>query len=135
MKRAYGTADEVDAHLGKLLRSIVADPAELARLQRVDAVVQWRLTDPEATLTVDLRRGGEPRVELGSPEQPPDVVLHMDGDTAHRFWQDELSMTAALAGGQISTEGPVAMILRLVVLLRPAFGRYRAQLAADGAPG
>ena len=38
----------------------------------------------------------------------------------------------ALARGQITADGPVAKILKLVPLTKPVFPRYRAQLEAQG---
>jgi hypothetical protein len=56
----------------------------------------------------------------------------MDADTAHRFWLGQVNITVALARGQIRARGPVAPVLRLVPLIEPAYGRYRAQLEAAG---
>jgi hypothetical protein len=56
----------------------------------------------------------------------------MEADTAHRFWLGRVSVTLALARGQMKAQGPVAKILRLVPATDPIFPRYEAQLRAAG---
>jgi hypothetical protein len=56
----------------------------------------------------------------------------MEADTAHRFWLGRVNVTEALARGQIKANGPVAKILKLVPLTKPAYPRYKAQLEAQG---
>lgn len=60
------------------------------------------------------------------------VQWSMDADTAHRFWLGKLSVTVALARGQMHAKGPVAKVLKLVPLLQPAFPIHRRRLMAAG---
>ena len=62
----------------------------------------------------------------------PEVTMSMAADTAHRFWLGQVNVTVALARGQIKANGPVAKILKLVPLAKPAFPRYKALLEAQG---
>src|SRR5215218_6911131 len=71
---------------------------------------------------------------LGRLRAADDVVLTMDGDTAHSFWQGELNVAVALAKGQIKAHGPVATILRLVPLSRDLFPRYRELVLGGDIP-
>ena len=71
-------------------------------------------------------------VEFGETEMEPEVVMSMEADTAHRFWLGKVNVTVALARGQIKASGPVAKILKLVPLTKPAFPRYKALLEAMG---
>jgi hypothetical protein len=125
-------AEDVYAHLGRLFEELVADPELGPNIQRADTIVQYRYRDPEATITVDIRSDVEPRVQLGDTELEPEVIMSMDADTAHRFFLGDVNVTVALARGQIKAKGPVAKILKLVPLVKPAFPRYRAQLEAEG---
>src|SRR4051794_41687807 len=115
----------VYGHIGYLLRAAAADEALGARLRAADAVVQYDVRRPNARITANLREGGDLRVDLGATELRPDVVLTMDGDTAHAYWQGQVNLSVALAKGQIKAFGPVAAILRLVPLSQALFPRYR----------
>ena len=115
----------VYGHIGYLLRAATADEALSARLRDADAVVQYDVRRPDARITAALRSEGDLRVDLGRTELRPDVVLTMDGDTAHAYWQGQVNLSVALAKGQIKAFGPVAAILRLVPLSQALFPRYR----------
>src|SRR3954466_10908587 len=82
----------VYGHIGYLLRAAVADEALAARLRAANAVVQYDVRRPNARITVALREDAEMRVDLGRTSLRPDVVLTMDGDTAHSFWQGEVNI-------------------------------------------
>jgi putative sterol carrier protein len=128
----FKDADEVYAHLGKLLQDVVADEELGPRLQRTDTVVQYRLRNPDSQVTVRMLEEGERQVELGPTQTEPEVVMAMEADTAHRLWLGEVNVTIALARGEISARGPVAKILKLVPLPKSVVPRYRAQLEAAG---
>jgi hypothetical protein len=128
----FSTEREVYEQLGTLASGLVADPVLGPRLQRANTIVQYRYSDPAATITVDVRQDSEPCVLLGPTDVEPEVVLTMDADTAHRFWLGEVNVTVALARRQISAQGPAWKVLKLVPLVKPAFPRYRRQLEAAG---
>jgi SCP-2 sterol transfer family len=129
----FQDADEVYAHIGRLLQELVVDPEMAPALARVDTTVQFRLREPEAQLTVRTPRDDAPaQVDLGESALAPEVVLQMDADVAHRFWLGEVNVAVALAKGDVRARGPVAKILAVVPLVKPGFPRYRAQLEAAG---
>lgn len=103
-----GSEKEVYDRLRPLLEEVTR------RARRVDAVVQYRLTAPEAVLTADLRIESEPAVFCGACPLDPDVVLTMDAETARRFLAGELSLACALARREITASGPVGKLLRLL---------------------
>jgi putative sterol carrier protein len=126
--------DEQDVYgfIGRLFQELAVD-AELApRLKKADTTVQYQLRDPQAQITVDMREGRDIQVDLGPSELDPEVVMTMESDTAHRFWLGKVNITVALARGQINAKGPVAKILRLVPLVKPAFPRYEQLLRDAG---
>jgi hypothetical protein len=122
----------VDALLGGLLRELAQDAELGPRLRAADTVVQFRLRDPEAQLTVRLRPDEPVRVDCGATELRPELVMTMAADLAHRFWLGQVSLTVALARGEIRATGPVARLLAQVPLLGRAAERYRARLVAAG---
>lgn len=128
----FSSEQDVYDHIGRLFEEMVADPEFAPQFQRADTIVQYRSHDPEATITVDLRRESEPRADLGETDLEPEVVMSMDADTAHRFFLGQVNITVALARGEIQARGPVAKILKLVPLVKPFFPRYLALLEAEG---
>jgi hypothetical protein len=120
----FASEEEVYASLGRTLAGLVDDPELGPHLQRANTVVQYRLTAPEATLTLDLRQSGDPRVVLGPCELEPEVVLVMQAEVAEGVLSGTVNLPVALARGQVCAHGPVAKVLRLVML-----GRRRARPA------
>lgn len=128
----FATEEDVYAQIGRLLEAMVADERLGWQFQRADTIVQYRYRDPDAVITVDVRRDSEPHVVLGECDLEPEVVMSMAADTAHRFFLGHVNITCAIARGEIRVEGPVAKILKLVPLVKPVFPRYVAQLEAAG---
>lgn len=128
----FGDAEEVYRCIGRLFEELVADPELIPSFQRADTIVQYRLTEPEAMITVKIRQGQELQVDLGETDLEPQVVMSMAADVAHHFWLGGVSMTVAMTQGQIKAKGPVAKILKLVPLVKPAFPRYREILEQSG---
>ena len=128
----FKDAQEVYDVIGKLFADL-ADDEELApKFRKANTIVQYQYRDPEATITLRLKEDEPGDVDLGETDMEPEVVMSMEADTAHRFWLGKVNVTVALARGQIKAEGPVAKILALVPLAKPAFPRYKAQLEEQG---
>jgi putative sterol carrier protein len=124
--------DDVYRFIGRLFQELAVDPELAPKFQNANTVVQYRLSDPEARITVDLRRDREIVVDLGPSELDPEVVMILNADTAHGFWLGKVNITAALARGQIKAKGPVAKILKLVPLVKPVFPHYKQMLEEAG---
>ena len=123
---------EVYRYIGALFEGLVADAALAEQFKRANTIVQYRCHDPESVITVRALDGQPARVDLGPTSLEPEVVMAMAADTAHRFWLGKVNVTVAMAKGEIRATGPVAKILKLVPLVRPAFARYRARLERAG---
>ena len=126
--------DEEDVYrfIGRLFQELAADPHLAPKLKAANTVVRYDMGDPAAQITVRMCPGEEMQVDLGPSDLEPEVVMTLDADTAHRFWVGKLNVTVALARGQIKAKGPVAKILKLVPLVKPAFPRYRRMLEEAG---
>jgi SCP-2 sterol transfer family protein len=123
---------DVYAFIGRLFQDLAVD-AELApRFKRANTTVQYRMTDPDSQITIDLRPDRDIHVDLGRTELDPEVVMMAAADTAHEFWLGQVNITAALARGDITAKGPVAKILRLVPLVKDSFPRYEQMLRDAG---
>jgi len=123
---------EVYEFIGRLFQGLATDEELGPKFRRANTVVQYQYRNPESQITVKMREGEDPQVDLGQTTMDPEVIMSMDADTAHRFWLGKVNVTVALARGQMKAKGPVAKILKLVPLVKPVFPRYRAQLEEAG---
>ena len=123
---------EVYRYLGGLFEELLADPELGPQLLKANTVVQYRYLDPDSEITVKLVDGEEARVETGATRLDPELVMTMDADIAHRFWLGKVNPTMALARGQMRARGPIAKLLKLLPVVRPAFARYRRLLEEAG---
>ena len=128
----FASEDEVYRLIGETVRELTFDDRLLDRFRELDGVLQLHYRDPDALITIDLRRDREAAVEFGASELEPDVWLDADADLAHRFWLGEVNLTIALARGQMRARGPVRKLLKLLPLLRPRFAGYRERLLNAG---
>lgn len=123
---------DVYAFIGRLFEELAEDPELAPKFQRADTTVQYRMSDPDAVITVEMCPDRDIRVDFGSTELDPEVVMIAAADTAHRFWLGRVNITVALARGQIKAKGPVAKVLRLVPLVKDSFPRYEQMLRDAG---
>ena len=128
----FKDAQEVYDTIGQLFTELAADDELAPKFRQANTIVQYRHSDPDSTITVRLKEDEPTDVDFGETEMEPEVVMSMEADTAHRFWLGQVNVTTALARGQIKASGPVAKILKLVPLTKPAFPRYKALLEAQG---
>jgi hypothetical protein len=128
----FEEAQDVYDTIGKLFKGLAADGEMGPKFRKANTIVQYRLREPDATITTRLQPDEPGDVDFGETKMEPDVEMSMDADTAHRFWLGKVNVTTALARGQIKASGPVAKILKLVPLTKPVYPRYKAMLEADG---
>ena len=124
--------EDVYAFVGRVFQELAEDQELSEKLQRADTTVQYRMREPQAVITCELRPGRDVRVDLGPSDLDPEVVMSLEADTANRFWLGKVQVTVALAQGEIVAKGPVAKILRLIPLVEHAFPRYREMIEQAG---
>jgi putative sterol carrier protein len=128
----FKDAQEVYDTIGELFTELAADEELAPKFRQANTIVQYQHRDPDSTITVRLMQDEPTDVDFGETDMEPEVLMSMDADIAHRFWLGQVNVTTALARGQIKASGPVAKILKLVPLTKPAFPRYKALLEAQG---
>jgi hypothetical protein len=129
---SFKDEDDVYRFIGRLFQELIEDPELGPRFQAANTTVQYQMRDPESQITVDMRSDHPMRVDLGPSDLDPEVIMSMEADTAHRFWLGKVNVTVALARGQIKAKGPVAKILKLVPLVKPAFPHYQQMIEQAG---
>ena len=128
----FADEQEVYRYLGGLFRALLEDEELRAGLLEANTIVEYRYRRPDSEITVKLVEGEQPRIDEGPSDLEPELVLTMDADLAHRFWLGRVNPTIALARGQMRASGPIAKLLRLVPVVRPAFPLYRQMLEREG---
>ncbi len=128
----FKDSQEVYDTIGKLFVDLAADEDLAPKYRQANTIIRYQYSDPDSAITVRLFEGEPIEVDLGDSEMEPAVTMRMAADTAHRFWLGQVNVAQALARGEIKAEGPVAKILKLVPLAKPAFPLYKAQLEAQG---
>ena len=117
----FADEQEVYRHIGRVFVDLMDDDSLVSQLKQANTIVQYRLHDPDAQVTVKILEGEDRQVDLGPTELEPEVVMTMAADTAHLFWLELVNPTVALARGEIKAKGPVEKILQLVPLVEPIF--------------
>ena len=128
----FKDADDVYGTLGKLMQDLMADEDLGSKYRKADTILRYQYSDPESDITLRLKEDEPADVDLGPSDMEPEVTMSMSADTAHRFWLGQVNVTVALARGEIKATGPVAKVLKLVPLAKPAFPRYKALLESQG---
>lgn len=128
----FKDAQEVYDTLGRLFADLAADPELGPKFRKANTIVRYEYSEPDAVITLRMKEDEPGDVDFGESEMEPEVTMAMAADTAHAFWLGQVNVTVALARGQIKATGPVAKILKLVPLAKPAFPRYKALLEDQG---
>jgi hypothetical protein len=128
----FRDSTEIYELIGGLFRELADDPDLERKFRATNTTVQYRYSDPDAQITVRTCEDAPVQIDLGDSDLEAQVVMTMSADVAHRFWLGKLNVTTALARGQMHAKGPVAKVLKLVPLLRPAFPLYRRRLIEAG---
>ena len=133
----YSSDTELYADLGECLREVLCDPENADRVRSVGSVIRIETVRPKAQITLNLAADADPEVALGDSELRPGAVITIDADALRDFFLGEASLIAALSGGKMKAQGPVAPILRVVPLaniVAPVFRERDGAAPADAAP-
>jgi hypothetical protein len=123
--------------VGEVMVCAALDPDIGSSVARTECIIQFRYTDPEVQITLNAKdRPTQPDayfdVFFGPSDLRPDVVMTMQADLAHEFWQGRLNLFSALARGQVVATGLVTPVLRLVPVVEPMYLWYLALLREQG---
>jgi hypothetical protein len=113
--------------LGTLFERLLAHPDVGPKLIASGIRVRFYLTEPDGEIYVSPKG-----VVCGTTEEPADVEMTMRADVAHAFWLRRVNLPAALAKREITAKGPVANVLKLLPLLKPAYEMYPSICAEKG---
>jgi hypothetical protein len=127
----FRDTDHLYQVLGTLFDRVADDPMITERLVKGNLVVCFRFTDPEGSVTIDLRRSPL-TYTFGESDLRPDVKMIQTGDTAHQFWLGRLNVARAIATRKVVSRGSVPKALALLPAVKPVFGLYHQVLRELG---
>lgn len=126
---AFTDAEDLRRYVGGIFEQALRDDTLGPKLRGTGVTLKVVTTEPDAVLLLDLPHD---RVALGAESDPADAVMRMTSDTANRFWQGKVNMPVAMARGQVTVEGKVGALLKLVPSTRQLFPAYVDLVRADG---
>ncbi len=123
--------------VGEVIYRAALDPDIGSSVARTESIIQFRYTDPDAQITLNAKDRPTQLdayfdVFFGPSALRPDVVMSMQADLAHEFWQGRINLFSALARGQVIAIGTVIPVLRLVPVVGPMFQWYLTLLRELG---
>ena len=96
-------------------------------IKEADVQIKFEITDPSAIIWV-----GPDGVEFGEQALKADVTMQLAGDVCHAFWKKDLSLPVALAMRKIKSRGNIAKVMKLLPVLKPAYGLYPEYMKQHG---
>jgi putative sterol carrier protein len=109
--------------LGGVLEQIRSDPQNQDLLKKMDVVLRFVFTEPEASITIVARKQ-EQAIIYRAVDRVADVELAMSGDAAHRFFLGKLKVMEAIATRQIVQKGPMWKALVMSPLIDAVIAIY-----------
>jgi hypothetical protein len=132
----FRDADHLYRVFDAIFSDLFADPEVGPRLRDSGLIVQWAYTDPDATVTFNLRDAPRPGFhadwQLGPTTWTPDVTTFQSASFGLGFIQGRENPMTAVARGQVKAKGRIGALLKLVPLGRPMARKVRATLRRIG---
>lgn len=130
----FENSDRLQQVLGGFFRFVLDHPEMGPKLVASRLVLKFNYTEPPLAITVDLARE-TPEITFNDPTKRPDVEMSMKADVAHRFWFGKVNLIVALARREMVAKGPIPKILKLLPVIKPAYGLYPKYLKEKGFDG
>ena len=112
---------------------LMKDPAIKAKALESKLTVRFDYRNPDGELWVDCKTDEVVTIpHKPDHEMELDAVLSMESDVAHAFWCGKLNLLGAMSSGDIVSEGSVPRLLKLLPVIKPAYGIYNNLLDAKG---
>lgn len=128
----FESKEKMETVLGQLFEKLLADPIMGPKFLKMNIVIMFDISDPNAKLWLSPGDGTKGEVIWGDLDMKPTVQMTLSGDTCHKFWLKHVSMPVALAKGLIKAKGPMPKVLKLLPLLKPAYEMYPEHAKSHG---
>ncbi len=119
--------------LGGLFQLLADDPEVGPKANEENINIRFIINDPDGEIWL-LHGDPKPVVVTGECDAKPDIEMWISGDDCHAFWLQKLSLPVALAKKKVKAKGPMAKVLGLLPLLKPAYENYPKICEREGLP-
>ncbi|HEY5526069.1 MAG TPA: hypothetical protein VIK02_00640 [Candidatus Anoxymicrobiaceae bacterium] len=135
----YKDADQLYEIYGYFMEKILTDPKIGPKMGKAGIVIKFIYTDPDTEITIDLKNpptkeGYYGNYYLGPCDVKEDVWSKQAADFSHSFWHGHENPIAAVSRGKVKQGGKVTAMLKLLPVVRPAFGMFPVVLVEMGYP-
>jgi len=127
---AFKDSAEVTKYIGGIFEVAFGDPEIASQLKNSGLILEFKFTNPESYLVVDMGSGEISSDPTGGVE--PSATLLMSADTGNAYWQGKVNLAAAMVLGKIKIQGNAASLLKLAPLERKLYPVYIETLNKDG---
>jgi hypothetical protein len=137
MGKYYKDADELYKIYGYFMERILNDPKIGPKMSKAGIVIRFIYTDPDSEITIDLRNppkkpGMHGNYYLGPCDVKEDVWSKQAADFSHSFWHGLENPVAAVTRGKVKQGGKITAMMKLLPVVRPAFGMFPVILKEMG---
>ena len=137
MGEYYRDADQLFEIYGRFLERVLTDEKVGRKMARAGIVIKFIYTDPDCEITIDLKNppvqaGHFGAFYLGPCAIKEDVWSKQSADYSHRFWHGLVNPIASVAKGQVKQGGNVIAMLKLLPVVKLAFGLFPVVLEEMG---
>jgi hypothetical protein len=136
MSQYYRDVDHLFEIYGYFLNRILTHEKIGPKMAQAGIIIKFIYTDPDCEITIDLKNpppeGRYGTFHLGPCDLKEDVWSKQSADHSHRFWHGLENPIAAVARGKVKQGGKVTAMLKLLPVVRPAFGMFPVALEEMG---
>jgi len=137
MSEYYRDADQLYEIYGYFMDSILKDDKIGPKMAKAGIIIKFIYTDPDTEITIDLKNpptkeGYYGNYYLGPCDLKEDVWSKQTADFSHSFWHGFENPIAAVTKGKVKQGGKVTAMLKLLPVVRPAFGMFPVVLEEMG---
>jgi hypothetical protein len=135
----YKDADQLYEIYGYFMDKILTDPKIGPKMGKAGIVIKFIYMNPDTEITIDLKNpptkeGYYGNYYLGPCDVKEDVWSKQEADFSHSFWHGYENPIAAVSRGKVKQGGKVTAMLKLLPVVRPAFGMFPVVLVEMGYP-
>jgi len=137
MSQYYTDIDQLYEIYGYFLDKVLTDPKIGPKMSKAGIIIKFIYTDPDGEITIDLKnpptkQGYYGAFYLGPCDLKEDVWSKQAADFSHSFWHGHENPIAAVTKGKVKQGGKVTAMMRLLPVVRPAFGQFPIALEEMG---
>ncbi|MBU1672299.1 MAG: hypothetical protein KKF41_11055 [Actinobacteria bacterium] len=139
MGKYYEDADQLYEIYARFMDRILTDDKIGPKMSKAGIIIKFIYTDPDAQVVIDLKNppakeGYYGTYYLGPCDLKEDVWSKQSADFSHSFWHGFENPIAGVTKGHIKQGGKVTAMLKLLPVVRPAFGVFPGVLVDAGYP-